>query len=190
MKRYLAILLLGLVLLAAAAVVWASAGRFEFGQAVTQLATAPSLDSPGANVALQTYTPAQREATLDAITAAGFGWIRQRFPWSEIEVQQGEFNWQPWDEIIDAAVARDLEVVAVLDSSPDWARSPEDAANPLAPPASRADFGSFAAAFARRYGDRLRFYQVWDEPNIAPHWGSRPVDAADYTGLLREAAVQ
>ena len=190
MKRYLAILLLGLVLLAAAAVVWASAGRFEFGQAVTQLATAPSLDSPGANVALQTYTPAQREATLDAITAAGFGWIRQRFPWSEIEVQQGEFNWQPWDEIIDAAVARDLEVVAVLDSSPDWARSPEDAANPLAPPASRADFGNFAAAFARRYGDRLRFYQVWDEPNIAPHWGSRPVDAADYTGLLREAAVQ
>jgi hypothetical protein len=41
----------------------------------------------------------------------------------------------------------------VLDGSPAWARSEVDATNPLAPPASRADFGRFAAAFASRYGD-------------------------------------
>ncbi|MEZ4768101.1 MAG: hypothetical protein R2844_06695 [Caldilineales bacterium] len=190
MKRYLAVLVLGLLLLAAAAVVWAFAGRVSYQQPSQQLAVRPRLDSPGINVALETYSPADREAALDAIAAAGFGWIRQRFPWSEIEAQPGEFDWQTWDAIVDSAAGRSLEVVAVLDGSPAWARSREDAANPLAPPASRADYGAFAAAFAQRYGDRLRFYQVWDEPNIAPHWGDRPVEAADYAGLLREATVQ
>ena len=62
--------------------------------------------------------------------------------------------------------------------------------NPLAPPQQRADLGRFAEAFAKRYGQALRFYQVWDEPNIQPHWGQGLVDAAEYAGLLREAAVQ
>ena len=43
---------------------------------------------------------------------------------------------------------------------------------------------------AQRYGDRLRYYQAWHEPNIAPHWGARDIDPAGYLGLLREAAVQ
>jgi len=70
------------------------------------------------------------------------------------------------------------------------ARRTGDAANPLAPPQERADFGAFAAAMARRYRDQVRYYQVWHQPNIAPHWGARPVDPTDYLGLLREAAVQ
>ncbi len=36
----------------------------------------------------------------------------------------------------------------------------------------------------------MRYYQVWHEPNIAPHWGAAPADPAGYLGLLREAAVQ
>lgn len=190
MKRYLAALLLGLILLAAAAVVWASAGPtgYQPGSSVLRPASLPP--SLGVNVALETSDSRQLDATLDALAAAGFGWIRQRFAWSEIEPQPGQMSWDAWDAIVDGAAARGLEVVAVLDGSPAWARSPQDAANPLAPPASRADFGRFAAELAGRYGDRLRFYQIWDEPNIAPHWGSRSVDAADYAGLLREASVQ
>ncbi|MCB0245692.1 MAG: hypothetical protein KDI12_19930, partial [Anaerolineae bacterium] len=190
MKRYLAALLLGLILLAASAVVWAFVGQVSFGRDSTQLAVTRIPGPLGVNVALETLSSSDREATLDAIAAAGFGWIRQRFDWNAIEAQPGDSNWQTWDAIVDGAAARGLEVVAVLDGVPAWARLPEDAANPLAPPARRADFGNFAAAVAQRYGDRLRFYQIWDEPNIAPHWGSRFVDAADYAGLLREATVQ
>ena len=80
--------------------------------------------------------------------------------------------------------------MVVLNGAPAWARTEADAGNPLAPPHERADFGAFAAAVAQRYGDRLRYYQVWHEPNIAPHWGARAVDPAGYLGLLREAAVQ
>lgn len=46
----------------------------------------------------------------------------------------------------------------------------------------------FAAAFARRYGEQLRFYQIWDEPNLAPHWGNRWIEPVAYGRLLAETA--
>ena len=190
MSKWLVFLLTGLALLAAAT-----------GLALARQSAALHLDETpplgarlprnlGVNVALESSTPQERNAALDAIAAAGFGWVRQRLPWDQIEPSQDQFDWATWDQIIAAVDARGLELVAVLDGSPAWARAPEDAANPLAPPASRADFGRFAAAVAHRYGANLRFYQIWDEPNIAPHWGHRYVDASDYVGLLREGAVQ
>lgn len=189
--KSIAALLIGLALLAAAGLLGASAEQAGLARPAY-----PGTDAPrqwpalGVNVALEQYDSAQRAAALDAMAEAGFSWVRQRFPWDEIEPQPGEFRWAQWDAIVQAVAERNLALVAVLDGAPGWARSPIDADNPLAPPRQRADFGRFAAAFASRYGDRVRFYQVWDEPNIAPHWGARPVDAADYAGLLREAAIQ
>lgn len=191
MSKWLASLLLGIALLAGTtALAWAQR------MAASSLSSQPPamLAAParplGVNVALERYDVQQRAETLDAIAAAGFGWVRQRFPWDLIEPSPGVYNWTLWDDIVAAAGERGLELLAVLDSSPAWARAPQDAANPLAPPASRADFGRFAAAFAGRYGADLRFYQIWDEPNISPHWGDRYVDANGYAGLLREGAVQ
>ena len=190
MSKWLVFLLTGLALLAGAT-----------GLALAQQSAARRLDETpplaarmarnlGVNIALEGASPQERDAALDAIAAAGLGWVRQRLPWDQIEASRGQFDWTVWDPIIAAVNARGLELVAVLDGAPTWARAPEDAANPLAPPASRADFGRFAAAVAQRYGATLRFYQIWDEPNIAPHWGHRYVDAASYAGLLREGAVQ
>src|SRR5690606_1475765 len=47
----------------------------------------------------------------------------------------------------------------------------------------------FAEAVAIRYGDRIRYYQIWDEPNIAPHWGTHHIEAASYARLLKAAAT-
>ncbi|RLT37945.1 MAG: O-antigen ligase domain-containing protein, partial [Chloroflexi bacterium] len=46
----------------------------------------------------------------------------------------------------------------------------------------------FAGAFAQRYQNQIRFYQIWDEPNIAPHWGNRLVEPVAYGHLLAETA--
>lgn len=190
MSKWLVILLAGLAMLA---------GATGLALAQQPAAVHPDLAPPaavhltrnlGVNIALEKASAQERSAALDAIAAAGFGWVRQRFPWDQIEPEQGAFAWESWDELVAAVDGRGLDLVAVLDGSPAWARSEEDAANPLAPPASRADFGRFAAALAQRYGATLRYYQIWDEPNIAPHWGHRYVDAADYGALLREGAVQ
>ena len=190
MSKWLAILLAGLALLAGATGLALAQQSAALRLAPTPPAAAQLTRSLGLNIALEQASSQERSAALDAIAAAGFGWVRQRFPWDQIEPERGVFAWESWDELVAALDARGLQVVAVLDGAPAWARAEVDAANPLAPPASRADFGRFAAAVAQRYGSSLRFYQIWDEPNIAPHWGNRYVDAADYAALLREGAVQ
>ena len=144
----------------------------------------------GVNVALEQYDDAGLAAALDDLQAADLNWLRQRFPWADIELQPDQFEWATWDRIVQTVAQQDLHLIAVLDTSPAWARAEADASNRFAPPRERADFGHFAAAFARRYGEMVDFYQIWDEPNIAPHWGARSADPADYLGLLREGFVQ
>jgi O-antigen ligase len=140
---------------------------------------------------LVSVRPERLARTLADLESKGIRWVRFTLPWDEIEPAKGQFAWEPWDAVF-AEFARHpgLTPVVALNGAPDWARDAADAGNPQAPPHERADFGVFAAAAARRYGDRVRYYQVWHEPNIAPHWGARDVDPADYLGLLREAAVQ
>ena len=143
----------------------------------------------GVNVELQQYSPQELSRTLVQIRKTGFSWVRQTFPWTDMEPQPGEFVWDPWDRIVEAADRRGLQLIAVLDTSPVWARKGQRS-DTHTPPQEVADFGHFARAFAVRYGDRIDYYQVWDEPNLSYHWGGRAVDGEAYARLLREAAIQ
>ena len=141
----------------------------------------------GINVALEQYDGPSLPGTLEMVTAGGFHWVRQTFPWAQIEPVPGQFHWEQWDRIVSTTQAKGLELVAVLDTTPPWAREGQ---NPYSPPQREADFGRFARAFALRYGDRIHCYQIWDEPNLSSHWGDRYVDPAAYTRLLRTGAFQ
>jgi putative inorganic carbon (HCO3(-)) transporter len=190
--RTLGLTLLGLVLaalLAAIAVVlWQRSGPARQGELTyVPLAVDKSL---GINSDLSRLGEDERQDALDSMEAAGFNWLRQRFPWDAIEAEQGVYDWAPWDELVDRVTQHNLELVAVLDGSPTWARGKGDSSNPSAPPLEPRTFGDFVEAFAARYGDRIDHYQIWDEPNIAPHWGAREIDPAGYARLLREGAIR
>ena len=146
----------------------------------------------GINVALEQYSAADRHATLVRLKQNGFGWVRQRLDWGQLEPQAGMFNWSTSDAILQAISQADLIPVVLLDGSPVWARAALDVGeydNPLAPPADPQTFAHFAAAFAQRYRDQVRFYQIWDEPNVAPHWGNHHIEPIDYARLLKAAAT-
>jgi len=142
------------------------------------------------NVSLELHTPEERRTLLRRAREAGMETVRQRFPWALMEPRPGEFVWDPWDDVVQATADENLRLIALLDGSPRWARDPLDAQNPLAPPHDVRDFGRFAGAFAARYGDVVDLYQVWDEPNIYPHWGERFPAPGAYVTLLREAAAE
>lgn len=137
------------------------------------------------NVSLERYEEEDLEQALTMIREGGFGWVRQRFPWLEIEAAQGQYDWDKWDRIVEAALEYDLEIIAVLETSPSWARAPMDADTPEAPPADFADLARFARDFASRYREQINYYQVWDQPNLYPHWGERYIDPTAYTHLLQ-----
>ena len=163
----------------------ASAG-LETGLSDTQ----PALNVPrvGTNVALEQYSAADLQLSLDEVKAIGFGTVRQRFPWSEIEPAPGEYDWARWDRIVDAVHDADLQLIAVVDTSPAWARPAGEADDIWAPPTDPADYAAFLRALAIRYGERIAAYQIWDQPNIAPHWGAGEIDPAGYVDLLADAS--
>ena len=131
----------------------------------------------GVNVALEQYDDAGLEAALTRIAEGGFTWVRQSFYWSRIEPEPGRFDWAATDRIL-AALARypELRLVAVFED------------RPPVPPADPEHFAAFAGAFAARYGALVDYYQVWDEPNLADHWGGGPVNPPAYADLLARTA--
>lgn len=142
----------------------------------------------GVNVALTQYAPDELERELDRIAAAGFTWVRQPFLWAEIEPEQGAYRWDTYDAIVAAVDAQPaLQLVAVLDGTPAWARHALAPEHPFAPPASVGDYAAFAGAVADRYAASITYYQVWDEPNITSHWGNLDPRPAHYVAMLREA---
>lgn len=141
----------------------------------------------GVNVSLERYPSQRRGRALDLAAAAGFGLVRQRFPWSEIEPRPGEHRWAPWDAIVEDVARSRLALLAVIDTSPAWARAEEDRDNAFAPPKDPAALAAFVGALVQRYGAGLDVLQVWDEPNIYPHWGERDADPEGYAALLGAA---
>jgi O-antigen ligase len=141
----------------------------------------------GVNVELAQYTDEQLRENLDFILDIHATWIRQIFPWDEIELVQGQYDWSKWDSIVETVSEYpDLQLVAVLMYSPQWARSPGAEHSRTSPPKDPKQFADFAQAFAERYGDIVDYYQVWDEPNLTETWGELEPKTADYVALLRE----
>lgn len=147
----------------------------------------------------QEVEPEKREESLRLIAAAGFRWIRQEFPWADIEVHgRGDFidrrndpagvdAWAKYDQIVDLAEQYNVQIIARLSSPPAWSRAAGDSMGAFAPPDDFDDYANFAAAVAERYRGRIRFYQVWNEPNIYPEWGEQLVSPEGYTDLLCRA---
>ncbi len=137
------------------------------------------------NVDLRPLSPPERDRALTRVVQGGFGWVRIRFPWFDIETEAGKYHWTPYDQIVQAVHEQGLGIIALIDGTPSWLRPPGEKDNPVVPPADLDLFARFAATLARRYGDRIDYYQVWDQPNVTPFWGNKRVDPAGYVQMLR-----
>ncbi len=140
------------------------------------------------------------EAMLKMISEAGFVWLRQEFPWEDLEFDgRGQFSnsrdldgdgqpdvpdtWLKYDRIVELAEAYDLRLMTRLSNPPAWSRA-DPKAGDNAPPDNLGDYVNYAVAVARRYRGRIRHYQIWNEPNIYPEWGNKPIDPAGYADML------
>ena len=142
----------------------------------------------GVNVELTQYSESELEQHLNWMEEAHVVWIRQVFDWNEIEPTQDSFKWAQWDQILSSMDEREnLQVVAVLFNSPQWARTPQAVNHKTAPPENIDDFANFARAFAERYGHIIDYYQIWDEPNLDDAWGGLDPNPVEYLALLEAA---
>lgn len=154
------------------------------GQPFTPLMPSPSY---GVHLA-QWWDLVALERDLNLTNEMGFGWVKQKFAWRDIEpTGKGEFDWFRPDFIVNAAEQRGLKLIVRLDRQPLWSvRSlPDSDIKDNQPPVNLADFGDFCGTLASRYKGRIAAYQVWNEPNLSREWGEKPPNPADYVALLK-----
>ncbi len=123
---------------------------------------------------------------LNLIKDAGFGWVKQSFPWREMEgTGKGQYDWSVSDRVVQMAHDRfGLGILARVDSQPNWARQ---GCSMQGPPTNAQDYADFLRAMATRYRGKIRAYEVWNEPNLAREWCDQNPDPAEYARLLKLA---
>ncbi|MHA3021130.1 cellulase family glycosylhydrolase [Mycobacterium sp. BMJ-28] len=126
---------------------------------------------------------------LDLIQSLGVTDVRLMVPWIYIQTQDpngapvdwnADLDWAKLDSIVTEVDKRGMGILGVLQWSPDWAT---DGATGVGHPTDVQDFADFAAAVARRYGDKISAYEVWNEPNASFFWN--PADPVEYTKMLK-----
>ncbi len=155
----------------------------------------------GVNVFLeQEADPAKRELAVQMAADAGYHWLRQEFPWEDIEIHgRGDFEdrrhepyrsaWEKYDNIVDLAEQYDMELIVRISNPPAWSRARGNEVGEYAPPDNYEDYGNFVHAVVERYKGRVRYYQIWNEPNIYPEWGSYAISPDEYVELLKVGAT-
>ncbi len=174
--------LVALVLFALSGLALLASGSLRYRHEYLQRGIPAALPGPvanggpqlGLNVYLHEAGIEQLDEALGEVQALGVGTIKQSF------FYRNGFDWSEVDRIMAAAAAHKLKVVPLLDGDP--ARS-------FAPPDNPADFAAWAGQFAERYGSAVDAYIIWDEPNLAAHWGNEAANANEYAALLSAAAA-
>ena len=110
---------------------------------------------------------------LDLMKAAGIGWARADFTWAYFEPRDGEFCCERYDQVVEAALARGVNILPILCYSSPWAGFAHENLDA---------WTRFVRKVTERYGDRLKYWEVWNEPNIG-FWKPKP-DPRQYAALL------
>lgn len=122
--------------------------------------------------------------TLEMVREMGASWIIEYFPWSYVQPEPDAQKWTHTDQVILHANRQGLKVIARLGFVPEWAR-PEETTPLYLDDEYFADFGNYAATFARRYAEQVDHIIIWNEPNLGMEWGFQPVDPEKYVRMLR-----
>jgi polysaccharide biosynthesis protein PslG len=156
----------------------------RFGAAAVPPAAA-SLPDAGVSThfALQRSDPAR---VMPLIRRAGFSWLRDELYWDQIEREPGVFAFPAaYDRYLDEAVRVGLKPLIVLDYG-NAVAYPGLFAGPQGFPRTveeRALFTRYAARMTARYADRVKHWEIWNEPSIGP------IRIEDYAALLTSVSA-
>jgi len=90
--------------------------------------------------------------------AAGVKWSREEFSWARTEPREGEYDFHFYDVVVDTAHRHGINVYGLLSYWSSWTEPYTEAGID--------DFCRWAAETVTRYKDRIKHWEVYNEPNI------------------------
>lgn len=127
------------------------------------------------------------QASLKKITAlikrAGVTMVRMDFLWQDIEPRRDDFDFIKYDHIIELLSKNGIEVLGLLSYSTDWS-----GASWNAPPYKEEDFLDYVRAVVARYKGKVRYWEIWNEPDSRIYWNDQD-GLKGYCVLLKNAYI-
>lgn len=125
------------------------------------------------------------EKVIALMKEAGVGWVRMDFLWGDIEPEPKKFEFDKYDQIVDLLVKNNINVLGILDYSTDWA---SECTRWNCPPKDTQLFINFATKVVGRYKEKVKYWEIWNEPDSGTYW--QPQDGlASYCVFLKDVYV-
>jgi len=157
-------------------------------------AAAPSRGFVGVHLGEQTS-----KAEVERLGRGRVGRIRTSFFWRRVEFEKGKRDWRAYDALMTWSAKAGTDVLPVLNGTPSHWAGGNRSTKPPRTKAGRLAFRTFVSDAVRRYGRGgsfwrdhpglparpIKYWQVWNEPNLKTFWGNP--NAAEYVRLLQHA---
>jgi hypothetical protein len=124
-------------------------------------------------------------------------WMRTNIDWEWVEPEPGKFRWDDVGAMLKRYEDQGMQLLVTVSNTPRWASSYQEGMAQGAywgtyaayPPKDVADYERFCYALAQHYRGRLRYFEIWNEPNgdffMGTHAQFAEVLKAGYHGLKR-----
>jgi len=113
-------------------------------------------------------------------------YMRLKAPWRHIERRPGVYDWRWLDRIVDEYRSAN-HVVVLCPYGRNAAIAAQEGLPDASSPVILKHWLEFLRAMAFHFEGRVRYYEIWDEPNREPEWSGDGV--ADYAYLLKNSSV-
>lgn len=122
---------------------------------------------------------------LEAETAAlcGASALRLNFRWRELEQSPGVWKTAKLDTLLGEYEKRGIELMPILSNPPVWARAEKNV--PISLP-DHDKWRKYIRYFFRNYGDRIRYWEVWNEPDTFSFCGFNASEYVELQRIVRE----
>ena len=118
-----------------------------------------------------------RPLAAEASSLIGVSAVRSNPNWARIHPKPGEFNWDRADQRLKLNASQGMETQWLLMGTPGWAVTPsakDDEGRRERKAPQPAAWRAFMAAMAKRYNDKARYWEIWNEPDIGFFEGTVP----------------
>ena len=120
------------------------------------------------------------ERAYDKLAAIGVKWVRIQSGWNRTEREKGVYNFDWIDSIVDNLIARGMIPWVCLCYGNDLYF--EDAVGtlgavgfvPIHNEEQKRGWHDYCVAFARHFAGRVKYYEIWNEPDCSYAWRPEP----------------
>lgn len=125
---------------------------------------------------------------MELLKRSGINLLRISFGWDGIEEAKDKYNWRFWDDYVRMAVDEyGITLIPYICYTPSWNSTGDTTNFWNHTPKDYEQFGEFVGILVNRYKDRIKSWELWNEPDIKAYWSGTAEDLAKLVKIGAEA---